>query len=62
MYDLLCCNIPFYITFTNPDMRYYNQYCEWLIERFGNNILDDSFIIDLKEYSAVKAYEEWWSK
>ena len=58
MCELVYNNVPFYVTFTNPDMNHYEEYCDWLRIRFGEGVLKDSFIIDLKEYDAVEAYKE----
>jgi pyruvate-formate lyase-activating enzyme len=45
--------VPFYLTFTNPDMTHYEEMCAKLREKFGPDILADSFIIPLIEYDAV---------
>lgn len=61
LWKLVACKVPFYITFTNPDMNHYEEFCDGLIKMgkdFGTkNILEDSFIIDLIEYDAVTSYE-----
>jgi len=46
--------INFYLTFTNPDKRYLNEFKDILIGEYGKSILDDSFVIDLIEYEALK--------
>jgi uncharacterized Fe-S cluster-containing radical SAM superfamily protein len=53
---LIKCEVNFYITFTAPDMKNYYKYCQYLKQRFGKNILNDSFIIDVIGYDAVKFY------
>lgn len=45
--------VNFYLTFTNPD-EHLEEYKEMLVDRFGQKILEDSFVIELKEYEAVK--------
>ena len=50
--------VPFYITFTNPNMKYYYRFCAVIAELWGPEYLDDSFIIDIIDYDAVKAYNE----
>ena len=55
-YDLVVCNVPFYVTFTNPDMRYYEKFYDHVRNVFGQDVLEDSFVIDLKEYEAVNAF------
>jgi len=50
--------VPFYVTFTNPDMKYYDKYCENMVDYTGkDDLLEDSFVIDLIEYDAVEAYK-----
>lgn len=56
LYDLAYCDVPMYVTFTNPDMREYEDFCNHVRKIAGDHALDDSFIIDIKEYDAVKAY------
>lgn len=46
--------INFYFTFTNPDKEKLDEFKEFLGWRYGDNILDDHFIIDLVEYEALK--------
>jgi len=48
--------VPFYLTFTNPRMIFYDEFIEKLKYMYGNEIMKDSFIIDLIEYDATKAY------
>ena len=51
--------INFYITFTNPDMFYINKFKDKLTSLYGEHILDDSFIIDIKKYEAIKDAPAW---
>jgi len=46
-------NLNFYLTFTNPDRRHFSEFCEKLAQRYGKQVLDDSFIIDLIDYDAA---------
>jgi uncharacterized Fe-S cluster-containing radical SAM superfamily protein len=49
--------IEFYITFTNPDINYLEEFKTKLVERYGewaHYALRDSFVIDLIEYDALK--------
>ena len=48
--------VPFYLTFTNPCMIFYDKFVEKLKYTYGDNVMKDSFIIDLIEYNAIKAY------
>jgi hypothetical protein len=50
---MVTAEVPFYLTFTNPDMSRYGEFCGRLRESFGEGILADSFIIPLIEYRAV---------
>jgi pyruvate-formate lyase-activating enzyme len=54
LYQIMQSDINFYLTFTNPDMSYYWEFVAKLIKRFGAQIMEDSFIIDLVEYEALK--------
>lgn len=51
---LVMCNVPFYMTFTNPDMNHYDSFIERLCRTHGEETLKDSFIIDLIDYDALK--------
>ncbi len=52
--DQLVFNGPdFYITFTNPDLRSLDKFKKKLINRYGESILKDSFVIDLIKYDAL---------
>jgi len=48
--------VPFYFTFTNPSMFFYYGFVEKLKYMYGNEVMKDSFIINLIEYDAVKEY------
>lgn len=58
LWDLYIENVPFYITFTNPDMDYYEDFVNYVKNRFNDAILDDSFVIELKEYDTVKEFNK----
>lgn len=49
-------NVPFYLTFTNPDRERFDEYCDNLQEVYGSTILEDMIVIDIIDYDAVKAY------
>ena len=51
--------LNFYITFTNPDMHGYQRFVDNLEDRYGEHVLYDSFIINLKQYDALKSGEAW---
>jgi hypothetical protein len=53
LHSLVDLRIPFYLTFTNPDMNHYEGFCDRLREDFGPDILGDSFIIPLINYDAT---------
>jgi len=55
---LIRSGVNFYLTFTNPDMNNYDEFCETLIAFYGSTIMDESFVIDLIDYDAIKAYGE----
>lgn len=48
--------VSFYLTFTNPDRKYFEDFCVELTNRFGDGILDDNIVIDLVDYKATKSY------
>jgi hypothetical protein len=50
---LVATGIDFYITFTNPDMNYYDEFCEKLITRAGSKVMEDAFTIPLIDYDAT---------
>lgn len=45
--------LKFYLTFTAPDRNHFFEFCDKLKERYGKQILDDSFVIDLIDYDAT---------
>jgi pyruvate-formate lyase-activating enzyme len=51
--------INFYLTFTNPALSYLDQFKDKIIKRYSESTLDDSFVIDLKQYEAVKDGPAW---
>ena len=54
-FDQLVLDGPnFYITFTNPDLRRLDKFKKELIDRYGDWVLKDSFVIDLIKYEALK--------
>jgi len=54
LYRLIDARTPFYLTFTNPDKDHLDSFKDDLVRRFGDNILDDHFVIDLINYEALK--------
>jgi len=46
--------INFYLTFTNPDKRYLDEFKDILIGCYGIDVLNDSFVIDLIDYEALR--------
>jgi len=44
----------FYITFTNPEAGALSGFKKRLIKRYGDWVLDDSFVIDLIKYKALE--------
>jgi len=57
LYSLVVSKVPFYLTFTNPGMNYYQYLLGMIFLHCGNEVLEDSFIIDLVDYDAIKAYK-----
>lgn len=51
--------INFYLTFTNPDLYYMDYFTTKLKRLFGDDIMEDSFVIDLKRYEAIKDKPAW---
>ena len=45
----------FYITFTNPDLEHLDEFKNTVINRYGEKVMMDSFVIDLIKYDALKA-------
>jgi len=54
LYRLIDARTPFYLTFTNPDKDHLDEFKDDLVRRFGDNILDDHFVIDLINYEALR--------
>lgn len=52
-------NINFYLTFTAPDPVALPGFMNELTKRYGKDILDDSFVIQLKQYDAIKEGPAW---
>ncbi len=57
LWNLDLTKVPLYITFTNPDMGYYELFLDRIKDHFCEKLLEDSFIIDLIEYDATKQQE-----
>lgn len=53
--ELVACNVNFYITFTNPDKDELDRFKDVLVKRYGDSILNDSFVIDIVHYDAIKS-------
>lgn len=51
---IVAASVNFYLTFTNPDLSYLDVFKEKIVKRYGESVLDDSFIIDLINYDALK--------
>lgn len=49
--------VNFYLTFTNPD-KHLEDYKTMLQDKVGQGILENSFVIGLKEYKAVEFVDE----
>jgi pyruvate-formate lyase-activating enzyme len=47
-------NLNFYLTFTNPDLSYYDEFVKQLMTTYDKRIMDDSFVINLVDYNALK--------
>jgi len=47
-------DVDFYLTFTNPALPYLKGFKERLVKRYGDWVLEDSFVIDLIDYDALK--------
>lgn len=55
---ILRSGINFYITFTNPD-NHLIKTKRFIKEYFGPEVLEDSFVINLVEYDAIKGKGAW---
>jgi MoaA/NifB/PqqE/SkfB family radical SAM enzyme len=51
--------VNFYLTFTAPDPINLSRFCNDLEYRYGGDILEDSFVIKLKQYDAIKEGPAW---
>jgi uncharacterized Fe-S cluster-containing radical SAM superfamily protein len=51
--------IKFYLTFTNPYLYYMDYFTTKLKRLFGDNVMNDSFIIEIKQYEAIKDGSAW---
>ena len=49
-------NVPFYLTFTNPDKSKLDSFCDKLAKNYGRSILEDMVVIDIIDYEAVRSY------
>lgn len=52
--NIVAAGLNFYLTFTNPDLNYIDEYEEILIKRYGKDVLNDSFIIGVVDYEALE--------
>jgi len=52
--NLVFSGLQFYVTFTNPDVKNLDAFKRDIIDRYGDWVLEDSFVIDLIEYDALK--------
>jgi uncharacterized Fe-S cluster-containing radical SAM superfamily protein len=51
--------LNFYITFTNPDPDGLEPFKETITRKYGELVLEDSFVIELKHYSALDGGSAW---
>lgn len=54
LYCVIDSNINFYLTFTNPNREHLLPFMDRLAARYGDDILDDCFLIDIVDYEALK--------
>ena len=52
--NLVMAGPKFYVTFTNPSLRSLDRFKKKLINRYSEEVLRDSFVIDLIKYDALK--------
>lgn len=52
--NLVMAGPEFYITFTNPDLKNLDNFKRELVNRYSEEVLKDSFIIDLVKYDALE--------
>lgn len=50
--NLVWTKVPFYITFTNPDLAAYDGFVRKLTRELGDSVMEDAFTIPLIEYEA----------
>ncbi len=50
---LVLYGVKFYLTFTAPDRNEFYPFCDKLAGRYGKQILNDSFVINLIDYDAT---------
>lgn len=55
-------NLNFYLTFTNPELSLMEEFTYNLKKLFGNKVMDDSFVINIKQYNAIKDISAWGKK
>jgi len=51
--------LNFYLTFTGPDMKYFDRFVNQITERYGRDIMEDHFIINLIDYNALERGKAW---
>jgi MoaA/NifB/PqqE/SkfB family radical SAM enzyme len=51
--------LNYYITFTNPDPNGLDEFKNTITKKYGKEVLEDSFTINLKIYDAIKDREAW---
>ena len=51
--------VNFYLTFTNPDLSYMEDFKSEVAAIHGPEILEDSFVIELKDYDALEDGPAW---
>ena len=47
-------DLPFYLTFTNPNKHELPGFLKMLVTRYGKKVLTDCFVIDLVPYKALE--------
>lgn len=58
-YKVVDSRINFYLTFTNPDLSYLEDFKDEIRKRYGRQVLEDNFIINIKQYDALEAGPAW---
>lgn len=51
--EIVNAEVPFYLTFTDPDRRHYDEFVATLIRRYGDVVMQDAFTIHLIHYKAL---------